>query len=78
MKDSLLQKRDFSDGISKIIATLPELVMDSPRIHHIVFDYIIKPLLDEKILNLKMVKWDMKPETDEEEEDDVLFEEFDI
>jgi hypothetical protein len=43
----------MKDGISRIIAALPELVMDSPKIHSIVFEYIIKPGIDKKILDFK-------------------------
>lgn len=67
--------KDFSDGISKAIASIPELVMDRPNIHQVLFNYIIKPLLSGKpILEFGKVKWDYVIPPDDED-DEVLFEE---
>lgn len=40
-----LSKPEYSDGISKVITSLPELIMDYPAVHKLVFDYLIEPLL---------------------------------
>lgn len=50
--------------------------MDCPAIHQRVYEYLIKPLIDAKILNYKFLRWDLKP-TYEDEDEDVLFEETD-
>ena len=68
--------KDFSEGISKIISALPELIMDCPKLHQIVYNYVIKPLIKANILNFKLVKWDIKPPT-RKEDDDMLFEDTD-
>lgn len=73
-----MKAKDFSEGISKIISALPELVMDCPKLHQIVYNYLIKPLVKANILNLKMLKWDIKPLPKEEDEDeDIAFEDTD-
>ena len=78
IRERHLLAKDFSDGISKIITALPELVMDCPKLHQIVYDYLIKPIRNANILNFKMVKWDIKPLVKEEDEDeDLLFEDTD-
>lgn len=76
MERKLIFAKDFSNGLSKIIAHLPELAMDCPTIHQRVFEYLIKPLIEAKILNYKFLRWDSKPTYDDEEED-ALFEETD-
>jgi hypothetical protein len=52
-------------------------VVDCPSIHQRVYDYLIKPLIEAKILNYKFLKWDLKPTYEDEDEDEALFEETD-
>lgn len=77
MRGKHLQAKDFSHGISKIITHLPELVMDCPLIHQRVYAYIIRPLINAKILNYKFLRWDLKPTYEDEGDEDTLFEESD-
>jgi len=77
LEKKLFEKKDVSDGISKIIGGLPELVMDSPVIHKLVYDFIICPSESSGTINYRKIRWDMKPSSDVEGEDDGLFEETD-
>lgn len=40
-----MQNKDFSEGISKFVEFMPEIVLDLPQIHTYLWKYVIKPLL---------------------------------
>lgn len=40
-----MQNKDFSEGISKFVQFMPEIVLDLPQIHTYLWKYVIKPLL---------------------------------
>jgi len=67
------RKNDFSDGISRFIQFLPELVIDVPLISKYLFTFVIKPLMDNNMLDLRYIKWSMEPEKKGDDEDDIVF-----
>ena len=50
ISENQLKRNDYEEGLSMILGGLPELVMDSPKIHELVFNYMIKPLLDKDLI----------------------------
>ena len=58
LSENHLRQNEYEEGLSKIIAGMPELVMDSPKIHELVFNYMVKPLMDKGQLNYGNLKWD--------------------
>lgn len=52
--------------------------MDSPKIHELVFNYILKPLLENNIIKYDNINWNVQSATAQDgEDDDVLFDETD-
>ena len=41
MNARVLNGKDYSDGVSKIILMLEELVYNTPKMHRLAYDYII-------------------------------------
>lgn len=68
----LMNKPDFSDGISRFISFMPELSLDLPDLHKYVFNIVIKPLVDSNMMNLKYLRFD-NPLPKPEDPDDVIF-----
>lgn len=44
--------------------------MDSPKIHEFIFNFIIKPLVEKKMMKFDNLKWHYKSVTNEDEEED--------
>lgn len=61
--------RDFSEGVSKLIQNFGELALDFPLIHKYTFETIIQPLLKNKAMQYKFLKW-IPPEAKEEKKED--------
>jgi len=75
-KGKSLGKADFSDGISSFISLMPELALDSPMLHQLLWKNVMKPLVSDSCMQLKFVKFDAdipKKEGEEAEEDDYVF-----
>jgi hypothetical protein len=70
-----MQNKDFSEGISKFVQYMPEIVLDLPQIHSYVWKYVIKPLYTKGALKLRFIQWtaDPKDKPAVENEDDYVF-----
>jgi len=70
-----LVNKDFSDGLSKFVQFMPEIVLDLPQIHSYVFKYVIKPLLKRSMLKMRFVQWSIDPKDapTEVDPDDYVF-----
>ena len=64
--------RDFSEGVSRIITLFPDIALDVPQIHIYLYSYIIKPLVDAKVMEMKGLNFRLKRKDviQEEEGDD--------
>ena len=76
----VFKDREFSEGVSRIIAIFPDLALDLPHLHHYLIDFVISPLVINKgikniqQININMNRKDVITEeaVDEEDEDIVL------
>lgn len=70
-----LVNKDFSDGLSKFVQFMPEIVLDLPQIHSYLFKYVIKPLLKRSMLKMRFVQWSIDPKDapTEVDPDDYVF-----
>jgi hypothetical protein len=50
IRERHLEAKDFAQGLSKIISNLAELVMDCPKLHQVVFKYLMLPLIEANVL----------------------------
>lgn len=66
MAARVLNGKDYSEGTTKIIFMLSDLVQDTPIMHKLVYDFIISPLQKKGILNFKFVRWDSDQSSDED------------
>jgi hypothetical protein len=57
MASRVLTVKDYSEGTTKIIYMLSDLVEDTPKIHRLVYDYVLSPLQKKGILNLRFIRW---------------------
>ena len=65
IKQKVFRPADFSSSVSRFIQIMPELALDVPQIHEYLFKYVIVPLLTNKQMDLKFVKFNLpKPKTD--------------
>lgn len=74
-KQKIMSKNDFCSGVSKFISLMPELSLDVPDIHKYLFQYVIHPLMNQDMLDINMVRFDLQPKTDEL--DEIMFEQTD-
>ena len=59
MASRVLTVKDYSDGTTKIIYMLSDLVDDAPKIHKLTFEYVLSPLQKKGILNFRFVRWSL-------------------
>ena len=75
-KTNAFTKRDFSEGISRIITIFPDLCLDYPQLHHYLYTFVVVPLLEAESLEMRQLNFRM-PKADvvqeEPDEDDVEF-----
>jgi len=62
--------KDFSEGISMLIQNFGELSLDCPYIHKYTFETLISPLVKNKTINLRFLKW--VPAVEDKKDDDDL------
>lgn len=51
------QSWKFANGVSRFVQELSDLCVDAPRAPEWFFNIVMKPLLDAKRFELKMIKW---------------------
>lgn len=70
-----LVNKDFSEGLSKFVQFMPEIVLDLPQIHAYAWKYVIKPLYRKGYLKLRFIQWSIDPKDKPavENEDDYVF-----
>lgn len=72
-----LQSKDFSEGVSKFVQFMPEIVLDLPQIHAYCFKHVIKPLVRRQCLKMRFVEWTSKEKPAEVDPDDYVFDSTD-
>jgi hypothetical protein len=71
-------KRDFAEGISRIISLFPDLSLDYPQLHLYLFKYVITPLLEKKLIEMRMLNFSIpKKDVVEEEDEEVVLDNSD-
>jgi len=70
-----LQSKDFSEGLSKFVQFMPEIVLDLPQIHAYCFKFVIRPLQKKGLLKMRFIKWSVDPKEKpaEVDPDDYVF-----
>jgi hypothetical protein len=70
-----LQSKDFSEGLSKFVQFMPEIVLDLPQIHAYCFKFVIRPLQKKGLLKMRFIKWSVDPKDKpaEVDPDDYVF-----
>jgi len=75
VRQKAVNKQGILEGISSFIAFMPEQSLDQPQVHSHLWNYVLRPLISNGVLQLKDIKWDKKIAAADADADDeeVLF-----
>jgi len=68
-EDKVIDKKSFSFAVSLFGDYISDLAIDLPQIHEYFWKYVMLPLLDANVIDYNLIKWDIKAEKIDDDDD---------